>query len=72
MAPTVALTSDTCNVMKDVRNGVIAKLREEQPKVLDIQLHNLVNLCVKSAVKALPMKLMKYWLIYAAIFITMV
>ena len=50
--------------MKDVRNGVIAKLREEQPKVLDIQLHNLVNLCVKSAVKALPMKLMKYWLIY--------
>ena len=54
--------------MKDVRNGVIAKIREEQPKVLDIHCACLVNLRVKFAVKA--MKLIKYWLIYTAIFIT--
>ena len=41
--------------MKDVRNSVVAKIREEQPKVLDLHgVCHLVNLFVKSAVKALP------------------
>ena len=53
----IAFASDTCNVMKGVRNGVIAKIRHEQPKVIDIHcICHLVNLCVKSAVKSLPVK----------------
>ena len=49
--------SDTCNVMKGVRNEVIAKIRHEQPKVIDIHcICHLVNLCVKAAVKCLPLK----------------
>ena len=53
----LSFTSDTCNVMKGARNGVIAKLRELQPCVIDISCmcHSL-NLCVKSAVKSLPLK----------------
>ena len=31
----LSFTSDTCNVMKGARKGVIAHLRKEQPKVLD-------------------------------------
>ena len=35
-----SFTSDTCNVMKGARNGVIAKLSTVQPKIVDIdQLH---------------------------------
>jgi len=50
-------TSDTCNVMKGVRNGVIAKLRAVQPKIVDVNcICHLVNLCIKSAVKSLPLK----------------
>jgi hypothetical protein len=53
----IAFASDTCNVMKGVRNGVIAKIRQEQPKILDIHcICHVVSLCVKSAVKTLPIK----------------
>ena len=53
----LSFTSDTCNVMKGARNGVITKLRELQPSLIDISCicHSL-NLCVKSAVKTLPLK----------------
>ena len=51
----VSFTSDTCNVIKGARGGVIAKLRTKQPKVLDIHcISHVVNLCVKTAVKAIP------------------
>ena len=54
----VSFASDTCNVMKGVRNGVSAKIRQEQPKVLDIHcICHVVSLCVKSAIKALPIKI---------------
>ena len=53
----VSFSSDTCNVMKGARNGVIAKLREQQPKVVDIHCNcHVLNLCVKAAVKVLPLK----------------
>ena len=53
----MSFTSDTCNVMKGFRKGVIAKLRALQPKVIDIHcICHLVNLCVKTAIKALPIK----------------
>ncbi len=43
--------------MKGVRNGVIAKIRHEQPKVIDIHcICHLVTLCVKAAIKCLPIK----------------
>ena len=51
----LSFTSDTCNVMKGVRDGVIAKLRSVQPKIVDVYcICQLVSLCKKSAVKALP------------------
>ncbi len=54
----VSIASDTFNVIKGVRNGVSAKIRQEQPKVLDIHcICHVVSLCVKSAVKALPIKI---------------
>ena len=50
----IAFASDTSNVMKGVRNGVISKICHEQPKVFDGHcICHLVNLCVKSAVKVL-------------------
>ena len=50
--------SDTCHVMKGVRKGVIAKICEDQPKVLDIHcICHVVSLCVKSAMKVLPLKI---------------
>ncbi len=53
----MSFTSDTCNVMKGARDGVIAKLRSVQPKILDVYcICHLVNLCLKSAVKSLPLK----------------
>lgn len=53
----MSFTSDTCNVMKGARGGVIAKLRSVQPKIIDVHcICHLVNLCVKSAVKSLPLK----------------
>jgi len=53
----IAFASDTCNVMKGIRNGVIAKIRNEQPKIIDVHcICHLVNLCVNSAVKVLPFK----------------
>ena len=54
----LSCTSDTCNVMKGAKNGVIAKLRAKQPKVINVHcICHVVDLCVKSAVKALPMKM---------------
>lgn len=53
----VSFVSDTCSVMKGVRNGVIAKIRQKQPKVIDIHcVCHIINLVVKSAVKTLPFK----------------
>ncbi len=53
----LSFTSDTCNVMKGARGGVIAKLRARQPKVFDIHcICHLIALCLKAAVKAIPMK----------------
>lgn len=53
----LSFTSDTCNVMKGVWGGVIAKLRSVQPKIIDVHcICHLVSLCVKSAIKALPLK----------------
>ena len=43
--------------MKGSRNGVIAKLRAEQQKVVDIHCNcHVLNFCAKSAVKMLPFK----------------
>ena len=51
----VSFTSDTCNVMKGARGGVIAKLRQEQPEVIDVYcICHVVNLCVKAAIKVIP------------------
>ena len=55
----LSFTSDTCNcnVMKGTCGGVISKLRAVQPKIIDVNcICQLVNLCVKSAVKTLPLK----------------
>ena len=53
----LSFTSDTCNVMKGAKNGVIAKLREKPPNVIDVHcICHVVDLCVKSAVKAPAMK----------------
>ena len=53
----MSFTSDTCNVMKGAWGGVIAKLRTLQPKIVDVNcICHLVNLCIKSAVKILPLK----------------
>ena len=50
----MSFTSDMCNVF---RKGGIAKLRALQPKVIDIHcMCHLVNLCVKTAIKALRIK----------------
>lgn len=44
--------------MKGARGGVVAKLRGEQPKLLDIHcICHLVSLVVKSATKTLPVKI---------------
>lgn len=43
--------------MKGARNGVVAKLREQKLKVLDIhRICHVLHLAVKTAVKALPLK----------------
>ena len=44
--------------MKGARGGVIAKLRSVQPLIIDEHcICHLVSLCVKSAVKVLPLKI---------------
>ena len=54
---TLSFVSDTCNVMKGTRGGVIAYLRGEQPKIIDINcVCHLLNLCIKNAMKTLPLK----------------
>ena len=54
----LSFVSDTCNVMKGVKGGVIAKIRSEQPKVVDINcICHLVSLVVKAATKTLPLKI---------------
>ena len=53
----ISFTSDTCNLMKGHRNGVIAKLRESQSSIIDVNcICHLLSLCVKSAIKTLPLK----------------
>ena len=53
----MSFTSDTCNIMKGARGGVIAKLCSIQPKIIDVHcICHLVSLCAKSAVKGLPLK----------------
>ena len=56
----LSFTSDTCSVMKRSRNGFIAKLRELQPTLIDIScICYSLNLCVKSTVKTLLLKIDK-------------
>ena len=44
--------------MKDVRGGVIAKLRQKQPKIIDIDcIMSHDKFVVKAAVKTLPLKI---------------
>ena len=51
----LSLASDTCNVMKGAKNGVITKLRAKQPKVIDVHCTcHVVDLCVESTVKVIP------------------
>ena len=53
----LSFTSDTCNVMKGARKGVIAHLREVQPNIIDVHcICHLANLCAKAAVKVIPLK----------------
>ena len=53
----LSFASDTCDVMKGVKKGVVAHLREKQPKVIDIHCAcHLVSLTVKAAIKILPLK----------------
>ena len=66
----LSFASDTCNIMKGVKKGVIAYLREKQAKVITyvhvhthmhIHVHlrtacQVVNLVVKAAVETLPLK----------------
>ena len=48
----ISFASDTCNVMKGARKGVIARLRQKQAKIIDIHcICHIINLVVKSAVK---------------------
>ena len=43
--------------MKGHRNDVIAKLRESQSSIIDVNcICHLLNVCVKSAIKSLPLK----------------
>ena len=52
----ITFTSDTCNVVKG-GGGVIAKLHSVQPTIIDVHcICHLVSLCVKSAVKGLPIQ----------------
>ena len=54
----ISFASDTCNVMKGARKGVIARLRQKQAKIIDIHcICHIINLVVKSAVKTLPLKI---------------
>ena len=54
----LSFTSDTCNTMKGARGGVIAKLKSEQPKVIDVYcICHLVSLCVKAATKTMPLRI---------------
>lgn len=51
----VSFNSDTCNVMKGRRNGVVRHLREKQPNLVDLGcICHLENLALKSALKSLP------------------
>ena len=53
----LSFTSDTCNVMKGARKGVIAHFRALQPKIIDVHcICHVVNLCAKAAMKVLPLK----------------
>lgn len=51
----VSFNSDNCSAMKGHRNGVIAKLREKVPGVIDIGcICHLANLAVGQALKVSP------------------
>lgn len=48
----IAFNSDNCSVMKGSRNGVIAKIRSVQPKIIDVGcVCHLSNLAVAAALK---------------------
>lgn len=49
----MAFNSDNCSVMKGSRNGVIAKLREVQPRLIDVGCTCICHLA-NSAVAASP------------------
>ena len=54
----LSFTSDTCNTMKGARGGVIAKLKLEQQKVIDVYcICHLISLCVKAATKTMSLKI---------------
>ena len=47
--------SDNCNVMKGGNKGVITKIREKQPTVIDLGcICHLTKLCNVAAMKTLP------------------
>lgn len=48
----LAFNSDNCSVMKGVRNGVIAKIRQVQPNIIDVGcICHLSNLAVGASLK---------------------
>lgn len=51
----MSFESDNCNVMKGGNKGVITKIREKQPTVIDLGcICHLTNLCNVAAMKTLP------------------
>ena len=51
----VCFNSDTCNIMKGRRNGVVRHLMDKQPDLIDFGcICHLENLALKSAMKSLP------------------
>ena len=64
----LSFTSDTCNAMKGVRGGVIAQLKSVQPNIIHVDcIYHLVSLCVKAAVKTLPLRVDKWTFIITSI-----
>lgn len=51
-----SFNSDNCSVMKGQRNGLIAKLKEVNPRIVDIGCCcHLANLAVSALLKELPL-----------------
>lgn len=52
-----AFNSDNCSVMKGKRQGLIAKLREVSPRIIDVGcVCHLANLAVGMSLKSLPFR----------------